>query len=73
MESQPHLKCSMASGAMESHVVVVFNIGKTLIPCMWMLRVIHAQDVHNHLIDDLCLAINLRVEGNEFSELSVQQ
>jgi hypothetical protein len=58
---------------MESRVVVVLNIGKTLIPCMWILRVIHAQDVHNHLIDDLCLAINLRVEGNGFSELSVQQ
>jgi hypothetical protein len=58
---------------MESPVVVVLNIGKTLIPCTWMLRVIHAQDVHNHPIDDLCLAIGLRVEGSGFSELGVQQ
>jgi hypothetical protein len=58
---------------MESLVVVVMNIGKTLIPCTWMLRIIHAQDVHNHLIDDLCLAIGLGVEGSRFSELGVQQ
>jgi hypothetical protein len=58
---------------MESPVVAVLNIGKTLIPCTWMLRVIHAQDVHNHPIDDLCLAIGLRVEGSGFSELGVQQ
>jgi hypothetical protein len=38
-----------------------------------ILRVIHAQDVHNHLIDDLYLAISLRVEGSGFSELGVQQ
>jgi hypothetical protein len=58
---------------MESPVVVVLNIGKTLIPCTHMLRVVHAQDVHNHLIDDLCLAISLGVESSGFSELGVQQ
>jgi hypothetical protein len=58
---------------MESPVVAVLNIGKTLIPCTWMLRVVHAQDVHNHLIDDLCLAIGLGVESSGFSELGVQQ
>jgi hypothetical protein len=58
---------------MESPIVAVLNIGKTLIPCTWMLRVIHVQDVHNHPIDDLCLAIGLRVEGSGFSELGVQQ
>jgi hypothetical protein len=73
LESQPHLKGAMVSGAMESLVVAMLNIGKNLIPCMHMLRVIHAQDVHNHLIDDLCLAIGLRVEGSVFSELGVQQ
>ena len=63
----------MASGAMDILVVVVLNIGKTLIPCRWMLRVIHAQDVHNHPIDNLCLDIGLGVESNGFSELGVQQ
>jgi hypothetical protein len=58
---------------MESLIVVVLNIGKTLIPCTWMLTVIHAQYVHNNLIDDLCLAIGLRVEGSGFSEIGVQQ
>jgi hypothetical protein len=63
----------MVGGAMESHVVVVLNIGKTLIPCIWILRVVHAQDMHNHLIDDLRLAISLGVESNGFIELGVQQ
>jgi hypothetical protein len=63
----------MAVGAMESHVVVVLNIGNTLIPCTKILRVIHAQDVHNHLIDELCSAIGLRVEGSGFSGLGVEQ
>jgi hypothetical protein len=62
----------MSGGAMESLVVVVLNIEKTLMPCMWMLRVIHAQDVHNHPIDDLYMANSLRVEGSGFSELGVQ-
>jgi hypothetical protein len=56
-----------------SPIVVVLNIGKTLIPCTHILRVIHVQDVHNHLIDDLCLEIGLRVEGSGFSELGSQQ
>jgi hypothetical protein len=58
---------------MENLVVDVLNIGKTLIPCTHMLRVIHAHNVHNHLIEDLCLAIGLRVLGSGFSELGVQQ
>jgi hypothetical protein len=63
----------MVDGAMESPVVTVLNIGETLIPCTWMLRVVHAQDVHNHPIDNLCLAICLGVERSGFSELGVQQ
>jgi hypothetical protein len=63
----------MADGDIESPFVVVLNIGKNLIACMWILRVLHAQDVHNHLIDDLYLDIGLRVEGSGFSELGVQQ
>jgi hypothetical protein len=57
---------------MESPVVTILNIGETLIPCTWMLRVVHAQDVHNHLIDDLCFVIYLGVESSGFSELGVQ-
>jgi hypothetical protein len=73
LESQPHLKWAMVGGAMESPVVIVLNIGETLIPCMWMLRFVHARDVHNHLIDDLCLAVCLGVESSGFRELGVQQ
>jgi hypothetical protein len=63
----------MVGGAIESIVVVVLNIWNTLIPCTQMLRFIHVQDVHNHLINDLYLAIGVRVEGSGFSELGVQQ
>jgi hypothetical protein len=63
----------MADGAMDNPVVVVLNIRKTLIPCTQIIRVINVQDVHNHLIDDLYLAISLRLEGNGFSELGVKQ
>jgi hypothetical protein len=73
LESQPHLEWAMASGAMKSHVVFVLNIGKTLISCTWILRVIHAHNVENHMIEDLCLAIGLGVESSGFSELGVQQ
>jgi hypothetical protein len=38
-----------------------------------MLGVVHEQDMHDHPIDDLCLAISLGVEGNGFGELGVQQ
>jgi hypothetical protein len=73
LESQTHLKWAMASGTMESPVVTMLDIWETLIPCTWMLRIVHAQDVHNHLIDDLCLAISLGVESSGFCELGVQQ
>jgi hypothetical protein len=63
----------MADGPMENIFVDMLNIGKTLIPCTWIIRFIHADHVHNHPIDDLCLDISLRVEGNGFSELGVQQ
>jgi hypothetical protein len=62
----------MVSGFMESVVVIMLNIGETIIPCMWMLRVVHAQDMHNHLIDDLCLVVCLGVESSGFSEIGVQ-
>jgi hypothetical protein len=58
---------------MESSVVSVLNIGENLIPCTWMLRVVHAHDVQNHSIDDLFLVICLGVESSGFSELGVQQ
>jgi hypothetical protein len=63
----------MASRAMESSIVVVLKIGETLIPFAWILGVVHAQYVHDHPIDDLCLAIILGVEGSGFGELGVQQ
>jgi hypothetical protein len=58
---------------MESLVITILDIWETLIPCTWMLRIVHAQDVHNNPIDDLCLAIGLGVERSGFFKLGVQQ
>jgi hypothetical protein len=57
---------------MYGFVVIVLNIGKTLIPCAWMLGIVHAENVHDHHVDDLSLAIRLGVEGRGFGELGVQ-
>ena len=57
---------------MKSLVVAVLNIGEALVPCVWMLLVVHAQNVYDHPIDDLCLAISLGMESCGLSELGVQ-
>jgi hypothetical protein len=58
---------------MKGFVVVVLNIGKTLIPCARIFGFVHAQDMHNHYVDDLCLAMNLWVEGDGFGDIGVQK
>ena len=58
---------------MYGSVVAMMNIGKNLIPCVGVLAIVHAQDMHDHPIDDLSLAIHLGVEGSEFGDLGVQQ
>jgi hypothetical protein len=58
---------------MYGYVVVVLNIGKTLIPGAGVLGIIHAQYVHDHMADNLSLAIRLGVEGSGLGELGVQQ
>jgi hypothetical protein len=56
---------------MYGSVVAMLNIGKTLIPCENILVIVHAQDMHDHSVDDLGLAIHLGVEGSGFGELGV--
>jgi hypothetical protein len=58
---------------MYGSIVAVLNIGKTLIPCVGVLGIVHVQDMHDHPVDDLSLAIHLGVEGSGFGELGVQQ
>jgi hypothetical protein len=72
LKSQPHLKGAMVGSAMYDSIVIVLNIGKTLIPCAWMLGIVHVQNMHDHLVDDLGLAICLGVEGLGFGKLGVQ-
>ena len=49
---------------MYGFVVVVLNIWKTHIPCVWMLGIVHVQDMDDHLVDDLSFSIGLVVEGS---------
>jgi hypothetical protein len=63
----------MAGGGIESPVVTVLNVREDVVPCTWMRRIVHAKDVHNHPVDDLCLAVCLGVESSGFCELGVQQ
>jgi hypothetical protein len=51
----------------------MLNIGKTLIPCVGVLGIVHVHNMHDHPIDDLSLAICLGVESSGFGELGVQQ
>jgi hypothetical protein len=72
LESQTHLEWAMSGGTMESLVVIVLEIWETLIPCLGILRIVHAQDMHNHPINDLGWAISLGVESSGFFDLGVQ-
>jgi hypothetical protein len=56
---------------MYGSIVAMLNIGKTLIPGVRVLGIVHVQDVHDHLVDDLGLAIRLGVEGSGLGELGV--
>ena len=47
-------------------------IGKALVPCSWMIWIVHAQNVYIHPVDDLCLAISLGMESCGLSEIGVQ-
>ena len=51
----------------------MLNIGKNHIPCAGVLGIVYAQDMYDHPIDDLSLAICLGVEGSGFGELGIQQ
>jgi hypothetical protein len=70
--TQPHLKGVVVDRAMESFVLVALNIGENLIPCVWMLRVVHVKYMNDHMNDELCRTISLGVEVSVFGELGVQ-
>lgn len=72
LECQPHLKGAVSSQGMESFVIAMLDIGEAFIPCVFMLRVLHEKDLHDHPIDDLCLTISLGVEGHGISEIGIQ-
>ena len=71
MESQAHVKGAVVGWAMEGPVIAVLYIEEALIPCVWMIWVVHAQNVYDHLVDDLYLAISLGMESCGICELGV--
>jgi hypothetical protein len=58
---------------MYGSVVTMLNIGKNLIPCVWMIGIVHVQDMKDHPVDDLGLYILLWVEGSGFVDIGVHQ
>ena len=72
LKSYTHLKGIAASLAMEISFITMLHIRKTLILVSWMLGVVHAEYVHYHHVDDLCLAISLGMECGRLGELGVQ-
>lgn len=72
LKSETHLKGTTTSQAMESYIITMLHTWKTLIPGLRMFGGLHAEYVHYHPIDDLCLNNNLRMEGSWFCELVVQ-
>jgi hypothetical protein len=58
---------------MQGSIVAMLNIGKTLSQCAGVLGIVHTQDMYDHPIDNLSLAICLGVEGSGFCELGIQQ
>jgi hypothetical protein len=58
---------------MQGSVAAMMDIGKNLIPCAWVFLIVHVQDMYDHPIDDLSLAIYLGVVGSGFGELGIQK
>jgi hypothetical protein len=56
---------------MHGSIVAMLDIGKNHIPCVRVLVIIHAQDMHDQLIYDLGLDICLGMEGHGFVEIGV--
>jgi len=61
----------MASWVMEIPSVVFLDIGEDFLPCAWMLKAIHVQNVYNHPIVDLCLAIGFGLEIHGLIDLGI--
>jgi hypothetical protein len=58
---------------MYGSIVAMLNIGKALILVVGVLGILHVQDVHDHLVDNLSLVIRLGVESSGLGEIGVQQ
>jgi len=57
---------------MYGSIVAMFNIWKNITLYVWLLGIVHVKYVHDHLVDNLYLAISLGVEGSGFGELGFQ-
>ena len=47
-------------------------IGEALVPCAWMLLIVHVHNLYNNYVDDLCLAISLGMESCGLGEVGVK-
>ena len=64
LEPQAHLKRVVAGRDMKGYVIAMLKISKDLISCVGQFRIVHSQNMHNHLVDYLCFSIDQALEGN---------
>lgn len=72
LKSQTHLKWTIANYSMERSIITFLHIQNAMIIGLWILGVVHVEYVHYHLVDDLRLAISLRMESSWLGNLCVQ-
>jgi len=63
----------VANRDLEGSAIDMLNISEALIPCTWMVGVVHLQYMHNHLVDHLFFPIYFGMKGNRFGQLGVHQ
>jgi len=62
MEPKAHVKGDMANRVVEGSVIAMLNMWKEIIPCTWMLGIVHEWNMKNHHVDHLYLSIYLRMK-----------
>jgi hypothetical protein len=62
----------VANRDVEGSILAMLKIKKAFIPCAWIFRIIHPQDMNNHPVEYLYFPISLWVEGSRFGQLGVQ-
>jgi hypothetical protein len=66
LDTQAHIKRVVENKIVKGFVVVVLNIRKAFIPCMWIIRVVHFEDMYNHHVNYFCLSMFWGMDDTQF-------